>query len=339
MIQDNTAKWKIRKFTNFEVAKSALPLGHLYFSLEKTVPVGSIPALGGLYSRALYADLFAYAQEKGLVISENEWQSIASNNGKCEYYSSGDGSTTFRVPKIPNTIVGDVPSEVPVVGNGMTLGLTNGIGNFGLTVGAVAGSGNYYLGNDGGSYGKSVGNTTGAYTTPTVNDYRGGITTDPTKSGIVAKMSSTKTTGQWLIVAFGTISNVGNADVANVMQAVEQVQIGLGATDNKITGISDYIIESYRNGTEWYEVYKSGKVRQGGELMATQGDTWYTITLLKKMANSNYSITCGIITTQGTWGAQSSPTFRAKTTTSFIYGATGNTTEWGVMWIAEGQGA
>lgn len=224
MITDNTAKWKAVKLTEF--AGKSLPVGFMHFSLEKEVPAGELPASGYLYNRTLYADLWAYAQERGLVISESEWQAQASaNDGNCTYYSSGDGSTTFRVPKIPNTIVGDVPSDVPVVGNGMTLGLTDGAVYEGMRLLTDSA---YRLTSHSGLYGSNVGTVNGGASSITKNGISVGVTTDPTKSGIVAKMSSTKTTGQWLIVAVGTVSNIGNADVANVMQAVEQVQTALG---------------------------------------------------------------------------------------------------------------
>lgn len=335
MIQDNTAKWKIRKFTNFEVAKSALPVGHLYFSLEKIVPVGSIPAFGGLYSRALYADLFAYAQEKGLVISENEWQSIANaNDGNCAYYSSGDGSTTFRVPKIPNTIVGDVPSEVPVVGNGMALGLTNGNTNGGLAYY----EGHYPMIAVDSVYGKAVNNSLNV---GTVTNGALGVTTEASKSGIVAKMSSTKTTGQWLIVAFGTISNIGNADVANVMQAVEQVQTSVGALEQGVGTAIDYIVESYRNGTSWYEVYKSGKVRQGGAMSFDLSGTnkTFVISLNIPFANTDYfanPVPLGGST--GTSTYQFAMRTVSKTVSNFevsVYNDAALT----CSWYAEGQGA
>ena len=297
-----------------------LPVGHTYFSFEKEVPVGRLPAFGALYNRNLYADLWAYAQERNLVVSESEWQAIASaNDGNCVYYSSGDGSTTFRVPKLPTTIASDVPSEVPVVGNGMTLGL---LGDFGMSADSQA---NIY-GNLN-AYGTSAGLTDPTGTT--LKSKTVGITTDSTKSGIVAKMSATKTTGQWLIVAFGVAHNIGEADVANVMQAVEQVQTGLTATDNKITGIIDYIVESYRNGTEWYEVYKSGKVRQGGRIKSG------TTTYLKPFKDTSYTITSNL-------GSNSTNGFLAsyypyqKNATNFVCNYDTHAVR---DWVAEGQGA
>ena len=297
-----------------------LPVGFMYFSLEKTVPAGRLPALGATYNRALYADLWAWANERGLVKSESEWQAIASaNNGNCAYYSSGDGSTTFRVPKLPTSIVGDVPSEVPVVGNGMTLGL---FGNFGMSSDSQA---NIYGIST--AYGTSAGSTdpTGTLLKSTTV----GITTDDTKSGIVAKMTSTKITGRWLIVAFGVAHNIGETDVANVMQAVEQVQTSVGTLEQGVGTAVDYIVESYRNGTEWYEVYKSGKVRQGGKISSS------TVTYLKAFKDTNYTITTnlGSNSTNGFWASyfpyEKQPTyFKCTYDTHAVRD-----------WIAEGQGA
>ena len=76
-------------------------------------------------------------------------------------------------------------------------------------------------------------------------------------------------------------------ELQTVLQAIEQVQTGLNGVESKLpTDMTDYIVESYRNGTEWYEVYKSGKVRQGGVVYSDTTAT--TVTLLKKFANTNY---------------------------------------------------
>lgn len=316
-----------------------LPLGFMYFSLEKEVPAGRLPASGAIYNRPLYQNLYNWADERGLVISESEWQAQASaNDGYCNYYSSGNGSTTFRVPKLPNTLTADIADEFGVKGNGMGIGITNGTQYRGLIQ-----RGNDYarLGLSS-KYGLSVGTDVDG----TASSFNGepivGITTDTTKSGIVAETSSNKITGQWLIVAFGVAHNIGEADVANVMQAVEQVQTGL----NVVAGISDYIIESYRNGTEWYEVYKSGKVRQGGYTGSTsqQHDTKYTITLLKEMANTNYYVNFQVITdiTTGTCVEYVHIPKSGRQTNKLTYqhGSTrGGTGEIYYTWEIEGQGA
>lgn len=60
----------------------------------------------------------------------------------------------------------------------------------------------------------------------------------------------------------------------------------LGIKDIATEG-SDYIVETYQNGTEWYRKYASGWVEQGG-FLTTNAVT--QITLLKPYANTNYGI-------------------------------------------------
>ena len=63
--------------------------------------VDEILAMGITYSRLTYPELWEWAGKRaGLIISEEEWQAkFAETNGKfVPYYSSGDGSSTFRTP-------------------------------------------------------------------------------------------------------------------------------------------------------------------------------------------------------------------------------------------------
>lgn len=82
-------------------------------------------------------------------------------------------------------IVTDIEDVAPVVGNGMTLGLTNGTGNFGL-----ANFTDIRLGADE-HFGSNVGVTSG---TATREQKTLGVTTDGTKSGIVANIEKTSLT-------------------------------------------------------------------------------------------------------------------------------------------------
>lgn len=309
-----------------------LPVGHMYWSVEPNVPAGRLPAFGATYNRALYADLWNWANSVGLVKTESEWQAIASaNDGNCAYYSDGDGSTTFRVPKLPNTLTTDIADELAVKGNGMAIGIT---GANGYTGGLIHNYSNFYgLTGASTSYGQAANTiitSAGSYP-PSVSTI--GLTTDASKSGIVAQTSSTKITGQWLIVAFGVAHNVGNADVENVMQAVEQVQTGLGTLEQGVGTAIDYIIESYRNNTQWYEVYKSGKLRQGGTFDGT-ANGFNTVTFPKAFSNVDYSVLAN-------YGADSTNMYsqyiaNSKTTTS-VQIKTYNNVE--TSWYVEGQGA
>lgn len=104
-------------------------VGELYFSFNNYCPDGVIPLDGRLVSRTTYADLWQWVQEKGLVkddalITTNDENtvSIFNEDGSiryCQWYGSGDGSLTFRMPKIngylgatgDNTLAGQYTAE------------------------------------------------------------------------------------------------------------------------------------------------------------------------------------------------------------------------------------
>ena len=82
--------------------KVGLPLGFEYFQTNPNVQAGSLPMVGGLWSRSIYAELWGWVQKQpGYLITEKEWQEkAAANGGAVPFYSDGDGATTFRVPAL-----------------------------------------------------------------------------------------------------------------------------------------------------------------------------------------------------------------------------------------------
>jgi hypothetical protein len=178
--------------------------------------------------------------------------------------------TTFRLPlKVA------LASGKAVVGNGMTLGLTDGTTNAGLT--SVVD----WNGSDAGSnclkpsepdYGKNTDLTT---TIPIYSRWGNnkliGVTLDPTKSGI-----ETSANGLYLYFYVGAV--VQDANLINAGQVLNDVA-NLKA---------HYIVETYVNGTSWYRVYSDGWCEQGG-FSSQQGGT-AVISLLKSYNNTNYSV-------------------------------------------------
>ena len=61
-----------------------------------------IVAFGGEFNRADYPKLWAYLQANpSLVKTQTQWQTEATaNGGICGFFSSGNGTTTFRVPNL-----------------------------------------------------------------------------------------------------------------------------------------------------------------------------------------------------------------------------------------------
>lgn len=66
----------------------------------KAKPAGVQLFSGQLLSRVSYSAHYELISSKRTVVSESEWQAQVSANGFCPYYSSGDGSTTYRMPLI-----------------------------------------------------------------------------------------------------------------------------------------------------------------------------------------------------------------------------------------------
>jgi hypothetical protein len=158
----------------------------------------------------------------------------------------------FRVPTLNAHIV--QTNNIPVVGNGVALGMTNGRDNGGL-----AGQGEFINVSLG-----SVKPVVSAYGQPIDpnGNYRDmangiwGVTTDPTKSGIIA-------------------------DTSDTAQLRVMIQLATGATDQALETCTsvladvaalkyDYVVDfqapTSANNYTWYRKYKSGWVEQGGLL-------------------------------------------------------------------------
>lgn len=126
-VTDNTAQWNMMK-----LAETGIPLGFEYFSINPNVPLGSLPLIGGTYSRTLYKDLWDWVQtQTGYLKTEAEWTILFNkNNGNVPFYSSGDGSTTFRVPSLKCWVRG--ADSISEVGGYLAAGLPNIEGQLGL---------------------------------------------------------------------------------------------------------------------------------------------------------------------------------------------------------------
>jgi hypothetical protein len=111
---------------------------------------------------------------------------------------------------------------------------------------------------------------------------------------------------------------------------------------NNIPENYDYIIERKLptdDDQSWFEVYKSGWIRQGGLANSSSGDA--AITLSKPYTDTNFTIIATNVQTAdiNAWGWVYT---KSKTTTGFTVSSrsgSGQTTTCNTMWIAEGQGA
>lgn len=149
--------------------------------------------------------------------TEENWQAESTLNiDGCVYKFvlnySGDNVVSVRLPKYPDYVEINAGGTLPVVGNGMTLGLTNGTEFTGLVI-----NDSTSIGHNKSTYGKNVGytNLSGGITP---NNVSVGITIDPTKSGIQTTLKQTKLKMRYFIqIATGseTKNNIINEIVLN----------------------------------------------------------------------------------------------------------------------------
>ena len=237
-LTDNTAKWGVRKLTKFQ-ENSGLPVGFEYFSTNPNIPAGSIPLFGGEYSREVYSDLWSWVQEQaGYLIEESEWQEkSAANEGNVPFYSTGDGTTTFRVPSLKCWVKG--ANGIEEVGSYLSAGLPNITGwlqsrymstdnQGGLPL--IFADGNLFTAADkSASYNRVLIDTDSTSNLRQISFNASRVSSIYGNSNTVQPPSIV---GMWLVKAYGTVTNVGSTDVSNIAQ-------GLTELENRVTPIAN----------------------------------------------------------------------------------------------------
>lgn len=271
------------------VLKSASlkPVGETWISFDGTIPFGGIPFLGGSYSKELYKDLYAYAQAKGRVITEDEWQKKnKEQNGNVPYYSDAS-PTEFRVPRINGYFKGSdsigeagkyIPEGLELPPHYHFVGQHNN-NNQGFFIGqrfnnptekTITTGGYWWNGNGGGGWNGGASYSANLQTSEQCYQINGGV------------QSVTPETIQVLVgvYAFGTVSNVGNTDIGNVVQQNERISAGL----------------SNINYTREFRTYpmKEGYIDYYKWKLLNSGETWVTVVGLAFIPENESSITISL---------------------------------------------
>jgi len=231
-------------FSPFELTDSGL---HLLDGAELSGS-GSyadfVEYIGDLYDSGDYTSIFT---------TEANWQSAVSSNGVCGKFvytaESGNTPAKVRLPKYSNKIYTSLNASVPAKGNGMSIGITDGTNNGALD------AANYYLHVNQGKYGEAVGTATttqNAFTAKTL-----GITTDGTKSGIIADLSAITTAldGYYYIVVATTAKTAVQVDIDEIATDLN------GKADKDLSNVSNTsgfrkLIELGNNGTAGYKIFR-----------------------------------------------------------------------------------
>ena len=202
---------------------------------------------------------------------------LYNSTGSAKIYILDKENTRFKLPRWKHKTIKD-SETIPVKGNGMTLGLTDGSANVGFTV--YNAQANSYLFNAN-NYGKPIGSSSTA--TASFTDTKSiGITSDSSKSGIVAKINNIETDDMYLYFYVGEYTQSVIEQTAGLNS--ELFNVKLDRSDVKA-----YITETYQNGTSGYRIWSDGYCHQWGY---AQG-SGTTVTLLKPMSNAYYHINLG----------------------------------------------
>lgn len=214
---------------------SGYPLGAIYPTLYGNVDVGSLPLLGGEYTRAAYSDLWNLVQTKdGYVVTEAEWQELnIANDGNVPKFSSGNGSTTFRLPKITKFLSG--VESINEVGSYQTDTQRNITGSIAMGVWSSP-SGCFYANSTSNMKHGRVQETAGSC----AFDASRSVGTEHTSNEVAPKHIK----ALYQIKVFGTISNSGNVDIVDYVN------------DNKssmplVSDVSRIIISLTVQGQSW----------------------------------------------------------------------------------------
>lgn len=192
-------------------------VGETWISFDGSIPTGGVPFTGQLVSRALYADLWAWVQTNKTVVTDSAWQATAgAQNGMCASYSSGDGSTTFRVPNVvggyfcggdTSTAGGYTQAGLPGISGTAPVPWTSALGSFSGALASNASSGNV-------SYGGS--NTSNS------------IRFDASLSNSIYGRSNTVTPETFRVMvgvyAIGSAGNIGSPEAQAALNAIATLE-------------------------------------------------------------------------------------------------------------------
>ena len=268
-------------------------IGEIVSSTMPLVDAGLHLLDGALLTSGSYAnfvdyigDLYDSGDYSAIFDTEANWQAAVTLSGVCDKFVYDSVNNTVRLPKYGNQIFTKSPTgTVAVKGNGKTLGLTDGTSNYGLQ----ATSANIQTDNQlfsSSNYNASVGSAYSSSNTP-VNASLG-ITTNGSKSGMVADLSSITNYPldcyYYVVIATTTKTSI-EVDIDEIATDLN------GKADVDLSNCTKpHIVETYENGTSGYTVYSNGLCEQWGFLVNLAGaNTWTEVALLKTYKDANYN--------------------------------------------------
>ena len=333
---------------NSASSAKGLQIGTVYFSQSAlaTDNPGGLPLWTGEYysnGSSLYPDFYAWVKSHTeLCKTKTEYDAAISTYGECPYYVVDEVAGSLRLPKLVNYL--------------KMANSTGGITQSGAGLPNITGSLTINK--------QEIESTSGAFslTGPATNElyaangsHRAGnygtLTLDASQSSEIYGNSNVVTPAHttlypW-VYAFNSAVSASEAQAAEftnalVGKAAKDLSNGTKATQANINNIMpdamDYVVDSYSDADgNWYRVYKSGWVEQGGRSAIIAGGATATVTLFKSYTASTYTI---IVQPVGVYSnvPEANNTIPSRTESSFVI-ACGQYVAQAFSWYACGQGA
>ena len=285
----DTTKWKKLELGG---GGAGQPIGSLFWSFATAdyVPDYALSCDGTEYAASLFPglwnDYLTAETPKLQTCTYEEYQQEITQYGACAKFAVDTTLNKFKVPTIKNTIYQGLSGTVPVVGNGKSLGLTDGTNNAGLFWSSGTNSGHTLSSKN--SYGVDIATSSTWNSANLGSNKVVGVTSDATKSGLVAQLSSGDTSGITL-KCFVVVANTSDNETA-----FDWSQWASSLTDKLNTDHSNdtkpYITETYQNGNSWYRIWSDGWIEQGNTYWKNSScEGLNTINFIKPFSNTNYT--------------------------------------------------
>ena len=192
---------------------------------------GALIQGSGVYSDFVDYIASIYDASANYFCSEANWQTAVTTYGVCGKFVYDSVNNTVRLPKYSNKIyTSDINPTAPVVGNGTSLGVTDGTKN--ASIGASPGG---FVLPTTSTFGSNVGTT---YTASYITSGKSlGVTTDPTKSGIIADLSNITASLEgyyYIVVATSTKTSI-EVDIDNVVTDLNN------KADKDLSNVTNYL--------------------------------------------------------------------------------------------------
>ena len=205
--------------------------------------------------------------------TENNWQTAVSTYGVCGKFVYDSVNNTVRLPKY-NSKIYTGGGNAPVKGNGIALGLTNGATNFALDSTGQSGHPN----NVPDEYGTAVGTRNGTL----VGNIDGaiGLSTDGTKSGIIADLANITTAldGYYYIV-------VATLTKTSIQVDIDEIATDLnGKADTDLSNTDDTAKILMSRMAMPSDTYDNLTLGASGSTYTAPANGWFFYT---KVANNN----------------------------------------------------